>query len=159
MRITIAAVGRLKAGGERVLVDRYLERLAGAKAIGLGPVNEREIGESRLGSSALRRDEEAGRLLETVAGADLLVALDERGKLHTSQDLARWVGQRRDAGGRHLAFLLGGADGHGDAVRSAAKMLLSLGPMTLPHGLARAVLAEQLYRVSAILSGHPYHRE
>lgn len=159
MRITIATVGRLKAGGERVLADRYLERLAGAKAVGLGPFAEREIAESRLSVSQLRRDDEAVRLLQAAAGADLVVTLDERGKALSSQEFARWIGQRRDDGGRHLAFLIGGADGQGEAARSAARLLLSLGPMTLPHGLARVVLLEQLYRSSTILAGHPYHRD
>lgn len=159
MRITIAAVGRLKTGGERVLVDRYVERLSGAKSIGLGPVFEREIGESRHAGSQQRRDDEADRLLQAAAGADLLVTLDESGKLLSSQDFARWIGQRRDDGGRHLAFLIGGADGHGLAAQTAARMVLSLGRMTLPHGLARAVLVEQLYRAGTILAGHPYHRD
>jgi len=76
----------------------------------------------------------------------------------SSEAFARWIAEERDAGTKALGFLIGGPDGHGDAALSAAKLKLSLGPMTLPHGLARIVLAEQLYRAATILAGHPYHR-
>lgn len=158
MKLTIAAVGRLKDGGERVLVDRYVGRLASARGGSLGPMLEREVTESRAGTSAERRDDEARRLLAAVAGCDVIVVLDERGRDLTSQDLARWLGSRQDTGVRHAAFLIGGPDGHGAEVMAAASLQLCLGRLTLPHGLARAVLAEQLYRASTILAGHPYHR-
>ena len=76
----------------------------------------------------------------------------------TSEDFAAWLRHRRDGGVGTLAFLLGGADGHGPDVLAATALTLSLGPLTLPHGLARVVLAEQLYRAATILAGHPYHR-
>jgi 23S rRNA (pseudouridine1915-N3)-methyltransferase len=158
MKLTIAAVGRLKDGGERVLVDRYVSRLAGARGGALGPVLERELPESRAGTATERRDDEARRLLAAVAGCDVIVALDERGRDFNSQDFARWLGTRQDAGARHAAFLIGGPDGHGAEVLAAAALQLCLGRLTLPHGLARAVLAEQLYRAATILAGHPYHR-
>ena len=75
-----------------------------------------------------------------------------------SQDFADRIGRWRDDGVGDLAFVIGGADGHGDAIRSRADLLLSLGPMTWPHMLVRALIAEQLWRAHAILSGHPYHR-
>ena len=159
MRLTIAAVGRLKDGAERVLVDRYLKRLAGAKALGLGPVAEKEVAEARQSTAPERQADEATRLLKLAAAADLMIALDERGKAMTSAAFATWLGSRRDDGRRHAAFVIGGPDGHGPAVREKAHLLLSLSPMTLAHGLARAVLAEQLYRATTILAGHPYHRE
>ena len=158
MRITIAAVGRLKDDAERVLVDRYLKRLAAAKPLGLGPVAEHETPESRRPTVAERQADEATRLLKSAGDADVIIALDERGKAITSTAFAQWLGARRDDGRRHAAFLIGGADGHGAAVRTAAHLTLSLGAMTLPHGLARAVLAEQIYRATTILAGHPYHR-
>lgn len=158
MRLTIAAIGRLKDGAERVLVDRYIERLAGARGVGIVGIAEKELNESRLGSSAERRADEAARLLKAADGADLLVALDESGRAMSSDSFARWLGARRDGGTRHAAFLIGGADGHGDAIAARAQYTLSLGPMTLPHGIARAVVAEQLYRATTILAGHPYHR-
>lgn len=158
MRITIAAVGRLKDGGERVLVDRYLERSALGRGVGIGPVVEVETPESRRGSAAGRMGEEAERLLRAAAGADLIVELAIGGQAMTSEAFARWLAARRDAGTRHAAFLIGGADGLGGEVPGRAGSTLSLGALTLPHGLARVVLAEQIYRAITILAGHPYHR-
>lgn len=158
MRITIAAIGRLKDGAERTLVDRYLERSALGRSIGLGPVAEAEAPESRRRSAAERMDEEAERLLRAAGGADPVIALAPDGRAMSSEAFARWLAARRDAGSRHVAFLIGGADGLGGEVAGRAASTLSLGPMTLPHGLARAVLAEQIYRAITILSGHPYHR-
>lgn len=159
MRLTIAAIGRLKDGGERVLVDRYVKRCASGKALGLGPLDEIELPESRLAQAVERQADEAKRLLKAVAASDLVIALDERGKSLDSAAFAKWLGRQRDDGRRHAAFLIGGPDGHGPEVLKAAMLRLSLGPLTLPHGLARAILAEQLYRAITILSGHPYHRE
>jgi 23S rRNA (pseudouridine1915-N3)-methyltransferase len=86
------------------------------------------------------------------------VALDERGREFTTAELARWLAaQRQD--GRDIAFLIGGADGLAAAAKSGAELPLRLSAMTLPHGLARVLLAEQLYRASSILHNHPYHRE
>lgn len=158
MRVTIIGVGRLKDDAERVLVDRYVERLKGARSVGLGPFAEKELPEARQPAAAERQSFEAQRLLKLAEGADSVVVLDEQGKPLTSQAFANWIGAERDRGVKHMVFLLGGPDGHGAQVLGAANLRLSLGPMTLPHGLARAVLAEQLYRASTILAGHPYHR-
>lgn len=158
MRVTIVGVGRLKDDAERVLVDRYLERLRGAKAAGLWPVAEKEIPEARQPTANERKTHEATRLLKAAEGADLVALLDESGRQLSSEAFAAWLGDARDRGSRHVAFLLGGPDGHGEAAKAAASMVLSLGAMTLPHGIARAVLAEQIYRASTILTGHPYHR-
>lgn len=158
MRITLIGVGRLKDDAERVLVDRYLERLKGARSIGLGPVAEKELAEARQPTVAERRSFEAQRLMKLAEGADSIVVLDEQGKALSSTAFASWMGSERDRGVRHMAFLLGGPDGHGADVLAAAGLRLSLGAMTLPHGLVRVVLAEQIYRASTILAGHPYHR-
>ncbi len=158
MRISIIGVGRLKDGAERVLVDRYVERLAGARAIGLAPIAEKEIAEARHATAPERQAFEAERLLKIAESADVVVALDEGGRQLTSEAFARWLGSERDRGAKHVAFLLGGPDGHGAQVLETARLKLALGAMTLPHGLARAVLAEQIYRATTILSGHPYHR-
>jgi 23S rRNA (pseudouridine1915-N3)-methyltransferase len=158
VRLTIAAIGRLKDGAERILVDRYVDRLKSGKSIGLGPVREIEFAESRQAGAAERKYDEADRLLRGIAGADVRIALDETGRSLTSEAFARWLGARRDAGSREAAFVIGGPDGQGPAVLTDAQLVLSLGPMTLPHGLARVVLAEQLYRAVTILTGHPYHR-
>jgi len=87
------------------------------------------------------------------------VFLDERGKALTSTELARKLEAWRDDGKREARFLIGAADGHDDQERSEADLLLSFGPATWPHLLARAMLAEQLFRATSILANHPYHRE
>jgi 23S rRNA (pseudouridine1915-N3)-methyltransferase len=158
MRVIIAAVGRLKEGAERELVDRYLERLAGARAIGLGPIRVTEVMEGRQPTAPARQDNEAARLLHAAQGADVLITLDEKGKALSSEAFARMLAKWRDEGASTAAFLIGGPDGHGKAAREGSTLSLSLGPMTLPHGLARVLLVEQLYRAFTILSGHPYHR-
>ncbi len=106
----------------------------------------------------MRKSDEANRLLKAAGDADIIVALDEGGTQMSSDVFARWIGRERDRGARHAGFLIGGPDGQGDALIAAATLTFSLGQMTLPHGLARAVLAEQLYRATTILLGHPYHR-
>jgi 23S rRNA (pseudouridine1915-N3)-methyltransferase len=159
VRVTLAMVGRLKAGAERELYERYRDRFeATGRTIGLGPVQEIEIAESARGSPNERRKEEAEALLAKIPPGAILVALDEAGQAPTSEALARKIAQFRDEGAAGVVFAIGGADGHGQALMDAAALRLALGPMTLPHGLVRIVLAEQLYRVATILAGHPYHR-
>lgn len=159
MRLTIAAVGRLKDGPERELYLKYAKRVDDAgRAVALGPLVLSEIAEARQASAGQRRADEAARLLTAAGAADFTVILDETGKVFSSTAFAAFLAARRDEGRRSTAFLIGGPDGHGDAVRSKAQLTLSLSPMTLPHGLARIVLAEQLYRAATILAGHPYHR-
>jgi 23S rRNA (pseudouridine1915-N3)-methyltransferase len=158
MRVLIAAVGRLKERAEKELLDRYLERLAAARSIGLGPVRVSEVMEGRQPTASARRQHEAERLLHACAGVDVRVVLDGNGQAMSSEAFARMLARRRDEGASALAFLIGGPDGHGKAALDAATVTLSLGPMTLPHGLARVVLVEQLYRATTILTGHPYHR-
>jgi 23S rRNA (pseudouridine1915-N3)-methyltransferase len=87
----------------------------------------------------------------------LAVLLDSRGKQLASEPFAQWLGARRDEGAQHIVFAIGPADGWSEAARAQARLLLSLGPMTLAHSLARLVIAEQIYRAFTILSGHPYH--
>lgn len=86
------------------------------------------------------------------------VLLDERGKSLSSEELAQTLEKWRDTGMREARFVLGAADGHSEAERVDADLLLAFGPATWPHLLARAMLMEQLYRASSILAGHPYHR-
>ncbi len=85
------------------------------------------------------------------------VLLDSRGRQMSSEDFASWIGARRDQGAQHIVFAIGPASGWSDEARSRAQLLLSLGPMTMAHALARVVLAEQIYRAFTILAGHPYH--
>ena len=103
-------------------------------------------------------DAEAEALLRHLPANTPAVVLDERGTDLTSLDLAARLGRWRDEGNAAVAFLVGGADGHGTAVRRRADLLMALGRLTWPHLLVRAMLAEQIYRASTILGGHPYHR-
>jgi 23S rRNA (pseudouridine1915-N3)-methyltransferase len=160
MRLIIAAVGRLKDGPERALLERYRHRFADlGKRLGLSPVVWHELAESRAVATIKRCAEEGAALLKLAHDADIIIALDERGKTLTSQAFAQLLGKIRDDGADTLAILVGGPDGLAPNVREAAWIKLSLGAITLPHGLARIVLAEQLYRAATILAGHPYHRE
>ncbi len=160
MRLVIAAVGRLKDGPERVLYTRYTERVnATGRGVGLGPIELRELPEGKASSRDARMNDEAERLLARTEPPCWRILLDERGKALTSQAFAHMLRDIRDRGEGTAAFLIGGPDGHGETARQQARQAISLGPMTLPHGLARIVLAEQIYRAVTILSGHPYHRD
>ena len=97
------------------------------------------------------------RMLELIAERDYVVALEVTGRAMTTPELARWL-ENRLAGGRNLAFVIGGADGLSPALVKRADFHWSLSPLTWPHGLARVMVAEQLYRAHSILKGHPYHR-
>ena len=159
MRITILAIGRMKSGPETELAKRYMKRFDGtARALGFNAINVVELPESRDGNAAVRKQDEAARLLAK-AGSDVtLIALDEYGRSQSSADFAHMLARYRDDGAAEMVFLIGGPDGHGEAALAAARETLALGAMTLPHGLARVVVLEQLYRAATILSGHPYHR-
>jgi 23S rRNA (pseudouridine1915-N3)-methyltransferase len=158
MKIAIHAVGRLKAGAEKELCDRYLDRFAKAgPPLGLEFAGVTEIVESRQALAEDRRRDEAARLGQRNRAA--LILLDERGSNFGSGDFARRLGQYRDDGLREAVFAIGGPDGHDPALRDDATLLWSFGSLTWPHQLVRIMLAEQLYRAATILSGHPYHRE
>jgi len=159
MRLMISAVGKLKDGPERELFARYLERFESTgRGVGITNVKFEEIPEGRAATAELRKAVEAARLLESVEPADVRIALDEGGKSLTSSAFAAFLRERMERGTKGIAFLVGGPDGHGSAAFEASNLCLSMSPMTLPHGLARIVLAEQLYRAATIIAGHPYHR-
>ncbi|MBZ9806518.1 23S rRNA (pseudouridine(1915)-N(3))-methyltransferase RlmH [Mesorhizobium sp. BR1-1-9] len=159
MKITVHAVGRMKSGPERELADRYFERFSkSGPAVGLEFSGIAEITEGRAQNADERRRDESARLQAQLQPGSALVLLDERGKNLSSEDFAGRIGQLRDAGRRALALAIGGADGHDPSLRSQAELVISFGALTWPHQLVRVMLAEQLYRVSTILSGHPYHR-
>jgi 23S rRNA (pseudouridine1915-N3)-methyltransferase len=151
MRLTIAAIGRAGRGPERDLYDHYAGRIR-------WPLALREIEQKRrLPASELMRRE--GELLLAAVPTDAVtVALDRRGRQMDSAAFARQLGRWRDQSVANVAFLIGGADGHAEALLEAASLVLSFGAMTWPHQLARAMLAEQIYRGQQILAGHPYHR-
>ncbi len=159
MRILIAAVGKLKDDEERGIVARYAKRFdQSGKPLGLGPLTITELTESRATSVDARKADEAARLLKAAGDAGLKIALDAAGRHYASDVFAKLLGKQADSGVKACAFLIGGPDGHGDEVMKAADFKLALGHMTLPHGLARVILTEQLYRAATILAGHPYHR-
>lgn len=160
MEFALAVIGRMKAGPERQLYDRYIARIEKAgRSVALGPVRLAEFAEARGDTDDLRRDAEAAQLLAATANSGKHICLDERGKAMSSTAFADLIARWRDDGIAETAFLIGGPDGHGEAARAGADLVLSFGPMTIPHQLVRVLLAEQLYRAVTILSGHPYHRE
>ncbi|MBB4303558.1 23S rRNA (pseudouridine1915-N3)-methyltransferase [Rhodobium orientis] len=160
MRILVAAVGRLKAGAESQLVERYAGRTAkSGRNLGITRFDLQEIAESRARSAAERAAEEAAALAGSISPGAVVVALDETGKTMTSRAFADWLATTRDGGAPEIAFVLGGPDGHGPELLARAELKLALGAMTWPHQIARVLLLEQLYRATTILAGHPYHRE
>ncbi|MFD0858839.1 23S rRNA (pseudouridine(1915)-N(3))-methyltransferase RlmH [Roseovarius aquimarinus] len=155
MRLHICAVGRMRAGPERDLLDDYLLRAdRTGRALGLGPTTLHEVEDKKGGGPAA----EAALLERALPSGALRIALDERGKLIGSPDFAAKLGDWRDAGRSDAAFLIGGADGIDPALRATADFTLSFGAMVWPHMLARVMLAEQIYRATTILAGGPYHR-
>ena len=156
MRVRICAVGRLPARDpERALVDDYLKRAGAAgRRLGLTPFEEHEVDPRKHADP----EAEGAALVALVPGGAARIALDERGRLLSSTGLAAQLAAWRDRGRPAAAFLIGGADGLHPPLRDEADLVLSFGPMVWPHALARAMLAEQLYRATQILTGTPYHR-
>lgn len=158
MKLLIGAVGKMRGAPESALVKDYLERAAlMGRAVGVSGVDlfEREAPKS-LSDAALRKREGELLLAGVPQGAELVV-LDERGENISSRELAAYLDRLRH-NGADAAFLIGGADGHGEEVRRRAGKTISFGAATWPHMLVRVMLAEQLYRAITILTGHPYHR-
>lgn len=154
MKISLICIGRLGAMPEAQLARDYAGRAtASGRALGLGPVEVVELEARKPGKAA-----EGDLLLEKLAGADL-IACDEHGAAWPSRAFAQRIARLRDDGTRHLAFVIGGADGLDPRVLAAARERLAFGPQTWPHALARAMLAEQVYRAVTILAGSPYHRD
>jgi 23S rRNA (pseudouridine1915-N3)-methyltransferase len=151
MRITLAAVGRAKAGASRDLYEFYAARLAWRLTL-------KEVEERRVLAPEALKQREGERLLAAVPGNARLIALDEGGRHMTSAAFATLLGGWREEGLQDLAFAIGGAEGLSPAVLRRADLVLALGAMTWPHLLVRALVVEQLYRAQTILSGHPYHR-
>jgi 23S rRNA (pseudouridine1915-N3)-methyltransferase len=138
MLLHIVARGKIGNSPEAELVDRYLKRIS-------WPTKVTELGERSP--------------LPATAPNSVAIVLDERGRAQSSPELASKLEAWRDGGKREARFLIGAADGHADADRTNADLLLSFGPTTWPHLLVRAMLAEQLFRATSILANHPYHRD
>lgn len=155
MRVSLCAVGRLRAGPEKTLIDDYLQRFdRTGRALGLGPARVVEVENRKGGGMAA----EAALLEKAVTAGAVMCCLDERGRTMTSPDFAQMLARWRDTGRSEAAFVIGGADGLDPELRAKADASLSFGKMVWPHMLARVMLAEQLYRAAAILAGTPYHR-
>lgn len=154
----VCAIGRMKAGPERELADRYLDRLKkSGRAIGLADITVHETPESRAADALQRQQDEANALLKPLTPDHRLVVFDERGKGIDSVQFARALQSSLDSA-EPQAFLIGGPDGLSDSVRNRARLVVSFGAMTLPHQLVRVLVLEQIYRATTILTGHPYHR-
>ena len=155
MRVHIIAVGRLRAGPEKDLVDDYITRFdRTGRALGLGPARLIEVEDRKGGGMS----GEAQAIRRAVPQGALLAVLDERGRVESSPDFAARLASWRDQGRGDLACVIGGADGIDPALRAEADFALSFGKMVWPHMLVRVMLCEQLYRAASILSGAPYHR-
>jgi 23S rRNA (pseudouridine1915-N3)-methyltransferase len=158
LRLSILAVGRLKHGPERELVERYRQRIEGiGRSLGLSGPDMVELPESRARREDDRRAEEAVALLER-AGPFAAIVFDERGKSPTSEAFAERLKLWRDEGRPGLACIIGGPDGLDPVLRKRADLVVSFGALTMPHQIVRALVVEQLYRALTILAGHPYHR-
>jgi 23S rRNA (pseudouridine1915-N3)-methyltransferase len=151
VKLTIAAIGRAGRGPERDLYEHYAGRVR-------WPLTLRELEEKRKLPAAEMIKREGELLLAAVPDRAVLVALDRRGKVLDSEGFAQRLERWRDDSVNDVAFLIGGADGHGEPLLKKAALILSFGAMTWPHLLARAMLTEQIYRAQQLLAGHPYHR-
>lgn len=153
MQITIAAIGRLKKNTpEDTLIQDYLKKTK-------WPVTIKEFEEKKTLTVEQLKEAESNLLLSSIPQGGKIIALDERGKTPSSREFADLIGKWLDEGVQSISFLIGGANGHAEKLREKADYKLSFGRMTLPHMLARVVLAEQIYRAKTILDGHPYHKD
>lgn len=159
MRLAIAAIGRMKAGPEQELAERYRKRAAQTGArIGFRDVEVIEIRESRAQDVGKRTLEESIALANLIPDKAITIILEERGENLDSATLAARLGRWRDDGRPAAIFIIGGDDGLAPSLRDKATLRLAFGAATWPHQLVRIMLLEQLYRAVTILSGHPYHR-
>lgn len=155
MKLTLLAIGRLRAGPEQSLIDDYLDRAARTgRALGFAAPTVVELEDRRGGGKAA----EGALLRKALPKGAISVALDERGRAMTSPQFASQLATWRDEGRPSVALMIGGADGLDPALVAQADLKLSFGKMVWPHMLARVMLAEQIYRATAILAGTPYHR-
>ena len=159
MRLAIAAIGRLKDGPERDLVERYRKRAEQVgRRLGFRDVEVIEIKESRAQEVGKRMIEESIALANVIPDKSVTIILDQRGEQLDSAALAQRLKRWRDDGRTAGVFIIGGDDGLAPTLREKAGLTLAFGPATWPHPLVRAMLLEQIYRAMTILSGHPYHR-
>lgn len=159
MRLALVAVGRLKDGPERMLVDRYVRRVEQiGRSVGVSRLELAEIDESPARRPEDRRRAEAAALVAWLGGDWRRIVFDERGSALGTDRLVAEVRGSQAGGVRGLAFIVGGTDGFDPAFRATADLAVCFGAMTLPHQLVRALAAEQIYRIATVLAGHPYNR-
>jgi 23S rRNA (pseudouridine1915-N3)-methyltransferase len=151
MNITIAAVGRLKAGAERDLWDDYAKRLR-------WPLALKEVEVKKPLKINQLKEKESELLLATLPKGAILVGLDQNARSLSSIDFASKVKRWQDQSIREIAFCIGGSDGLSQSLLDQANLKIAMGSMTWPHMLARVMLLEQIYRAQCILSNHPYHK-
>lgn len=155
MRVRIVAVGTRLPDWQQQGFQEYARRLPKECAVELVEIPAATRGKSTATHQAIQK--ESDRMLAALGKNDYVIALDQPGTQYATEDLAglleMWLGQ-----GRNVAMLIGGADGLSDACRTRADLRWSLSDLTLPHGLVRVLVAEQVYRAWSILRGHPYHR-
>jgi 23S rRNA (pseudouridine1915-N3)-methyltransferase len=157
MRLRLIAIGTRMPDWVDAAFNDYWRRMRAVwklELIELPVAARRESG----GATQVAKSAEGQRLLSLVAPRDFIVTLDEHGAQKSTVELSLWLEQRR-ASGKDLAFLIGGPDGLAEEVLARAHLRWSLSRLTLPHGLVRVLLAEQIYRATTVLSGHPYHRD
>lgn len=159
MEISLLAVGRLKAGPERELCERYFERaLKSGRKLGLRGFTVDEIPEGRGVRPQDRITSEEAAIIAKLRDADKVISLDAGGDLVDSDAFAQNLAKDAAASIARTVFVIGGADGLGSGILGRSHRRLSFGRLTWPHQMVRILLAEQLYRATTILSGHPYHR-
>jgi 23S rRNA (pseudouridine1915-N3)-methyltransferase len=159
VRLLILSVGNARGSSEGALIEDYLGRAQHlGRRMGIADVAVEEIAVSKHRETPKRMQDEAERLAARIPEGAQVMLLDAKGKGMTSADFAEAIGALRDAGNKHLVFVIGGPDGLGTLPQIRAGRSLAFGPQTWPHLLVRAMLAEQVYRALSILAGHPYHR-
>ena len=161
MKLTLCAVGKLGATTENAMARDYLSRATQTgRSLGIGPVDliEVEAKKAKGLTSAQLKSTEAEAIRTSLSDGGIVIACDERGEALTSRAIAQRLEKFKDRGERRVTFLIGGADGLDPGLKAKAEGLIRISSMTLPHGMVRVMLAEQLYRAWTITQNHPYHR-
>ncbi len=153
MKIQILTIGKLKKGAILDIFSEYRKRTTRWK------IEIKEFPESRAQTSELRKKEEAQKLLSSIEDSTVIIALDERGDMLSSQQIAHFIQHKENESQNHLCFIIGGPDGLSASLRERANQLWALGKATWPHQIVRFLLMEQIYRSQTIIVGHPYHKD
>lgn len=157
MKLSVLAVGHRMPAWVTAGFDEYARRMPREMALKLKELKPAQRSNA-TGDTTRWLHTEAERINAAAPAGMLRIVLDEHGRAFSTRVLAEHL-ERWRSDGRDVAFIIGGADGLAPEIKTSASLLWSLSPLTLPHGLVRVVLAEQLYRAASMLAGHPYHRE